>query len=33
MLKSFRGDTIIYTLYGPSRIDNLKKDNFVLDNK
>ena len=33
MLKSFRGDTIIYTLYGPLRIDNLKKDNFVLDNK
>lgn len=32
MLKSFRGDTIVYTLYGPSRIDNLKKDDMVLDN-
>ncbi len=32
MLKSFRGDTIVYTLYGPLRIDNLKKDDMVLDN-
>lgn len=32
MLKSFRGDTIIYTIYGPSRIDNLKKDDMVLNN-
>ena len=32
MLKSFRGDTIIYTKNGTSRIDNLSVNDLVLDN-
>ena len=33
MLKSFRGDTIVYTINGPKRIDKIVESDFILNNK